>query len=122
MSIFGGIFRALGFESEGQSVAPVKKKVKNQTKASFNLKKDRLERPDKIDGLRVIYIEGIDSCRRALTIFKAGEPVIINLDSAEDKMRALGFFEGYIENSTGKLAAIEENRIYVLLPEGVEIE
>ena len=47
MGIFGGLFRALGFESEDDESKPVKKKTKKtEPKASYNLKKGKIEKPD----------------------------------------------------------------------------
>lgn len=121
MGFFGNIARALGFETEDEQVK-VKKVKKTEPKATFNLKKDKIERPDKIDGIKVIYIEKIDDTKKALQIFKNDEPALVNIEYAEDKSRALGFLEGAIEMSKGSMATIEENRLLILLPEGVEIE
>ena len=122
MSFFGGVFRALGFESEETEVKPKKKVKKVEQKASFNLKKDKIERPDKIDGIKVVYIECMADCEKAIKIFKSDEPVLVNFDYADDKSRALGFIEGAMSTLSGSMTSIEENKLYILLPEGVEIE
>ena len=122
MSIFGGILSALGFESEDDQKAR-KKTKKTEPKAKFNLKKDKIERPDKIDGVKVIYIESSIDYDKPLAIFKRGDPVLVNFEYADDKSRAMGFFEGAMKMcQEGKLSVIEEGKIYILLPEGVEIE
>lgn len=122
MSFFGGIFKALGFESEETEVKPKKKVKKVEQKAAFNLKKDKIERPDRIDGIKVVYVECMADCEKAIKIFKTDEPVLVNFDYAEDKSRALGYIEGAMSMLSGSMATIEENKLNILLPEGVEIE
>lgn len=121
MGFFGNIVRALGFETEEEQVKS-KRIKKSEPKATFNLKKDKIERPDKIDGIKVIYVEKIEDAKKALQIFKNDEPVLVNVEYSNDKSRALGFIEGAIEMSNGSMSVIEENRLMILLPEGVEIE
>ena len=123
MGIFGGLFRALGFESEDDESKPVKKKTKKtEPKASYNLKKGKIEKPDVIDGVKVLYVEGIFSAKKALEIYKKDEPVLVNVQEAEDKERILGYLEGYVEATGGNTETIEEKTLIILLPEGVEIE
>ncbi len=122
MSIFGSIFKALGFESQ-DDVKQVKKKTKKtQTRASFNLKKDKLERPEQIDGVKVIYAEGLFSAKKALDIYRNGQPILVNVQEAEDKERILGYLEGFVVATNGKIEVIEDKVLVILLPEGVEIE
>lgn len=120
MSFFGGLLSAFGIESEDNN--KVKKSKKVTPKASFNLKKEKIERPDKIDGIKVIYIESPSDYEKALNEFKKPSPVLINFEYSQDKSRAMGYFEGYMAASEGKFSVIEENKLYILLPEGVEIE
>lgn len=122
MSFFGNIFKVLGFETEDEAKISKKKVKKTETKASFNLKKDKIERPDQIDGVKVIYVEGTFSGKKALDIYNSGEPVLINLQDAEDKERMIGYFEGYVFATKGKIEPIEDKYLFILLPEGVEIE
>ena len=103
MSFFGGILNALGFESEQSENSVKKKNRKIETKASFNLKKDKIEKPDKIDGVRVVYLENKVDFEKALSIFKSGEPVLINYEYAADKSYAKGYFEGVIKMTRIKL-------------------
>ena len=56
MSFFGGIFRALGFESEETEVKPKKKVKKVEQKAAFNLKKDKIEE----NILNILLPEGVE--------------------------------------------------------------
>ena len=122
MNIFGGLFRALGCESEDEVKTVKRKPKKTETKASFNLKKDKIEKPDRIDGVKVIYVEGIFSAKKALDIYKSGEPVLVNVQEAEERERMLGYLEGYVSATKGKVETIEEKVLVILLPEGVEIE
>lgn len=122
MSVFGSIFKALGFESQ-DDVKQVKKKTKKtQTRASFNLKKDKLERPEQIDGVKVIYAEGLFSAKKALEVYKNGQPILVNVQEAEEKERILAYLEGFIAATNGKIEVIEDKVLVILLPEGVEIE
>ncbi len=122
MSIFGSIFRALGFESQDE-VKQVKKRAKKaQAKASFNLKKDKLERPEQIDGVKVVYAEGLFSAKKALDIYKNSQPVLVNVQEAEEKERILAYLEGFVDATNGKIEVIEDKILIILLPEGVEIE
>ena len=52
MSLMGGIFKALGFESETKT-----KKVKPRTKASYKLGDKKKNRVEDIDGVSVYYPE-----------------------------------------------------------------
>ena len=122
MGIFGGLFRALGFESEDEAKPVRKKSKKTETKASFNLKKDKIEKPDRIDGVKVIYVEGMFSAKQALDLYKAGEPVLVNVQEADERDRILGYLEGFVTATGGKVETIEEKILVILLPEGVEIE
>ena len=122
MGIFGGLFRALGFESEEEAKPVRKKSKKTETKASFNLKKDKIEKPDRIDGVKVIYVEGMFSAKKALDLYKAGEPVLVNVQEADERERILGYLEGFVTATGGKVETIEERILVILLPEGVEIE
>ena len=119
-----GIFmKALGFESENSEPKQKKKVKKAPSKASFNLKKDKIEKPDKIDGVKVIYVEENEQCYRALDYLKADEPVLLNFEQADDKSRCLGFFEGIEQGFKCKFMEIDKKKeLYILLPEGVEIE
>lgn len=123
MGIFNGFMKALGFESEN-SQPKVKKKTKRApSKASFNLKKDKIERPDKIDGIKVLYLEEKEQCFRALDYLHADEPVLLNFDDADDKSYCFGFFEGVEQSAKCKFIEIDKKKnLYILLPEGVEIE
>ncbi len=122
MSVFGSIFKALGFESQDDVKQVRKRTKKTQTKASFNLKKDKLERPDQIDGVKVIYAEGLFSAKKALEVYKNGQPILVNVQEAEEKERILAYLEGFIAATNGKIEIIEDKVLVILLPEGVEIE
>ena len=122
MSVFGSIFKALGFESQDDVKQVRKRTKKTQTKASFNLKKDKLERPDQIDGVKVIYAEGLFSAKKALEVYKNGQPILVNVQEAEEKERILAYLEGFIAATNGKIEVIEDKVLVILLPEGVEIE
>lgn len=122
MSIFGSIFRALGFESQDEVKQVKKRTKKTQAKASFNLKKDKLERPEQIDGVKVVYAEGLFSAKKALDIYKNSQPVLVNVQEAEEKERILAYLEGFVDATNGKIEVIEDKILIILLPEGVEIE
>lgn len=123
MGIFNGLMKALGFESENAEQKSKKKSKKTPSKASFNLKKDKIEKPDKIDGIKVLYLEEKEMCTRTLDYLAADEPVLLSLDDADDRSYYLGFFEGIQSSSKAKFMEIDKKKnLYILLPEGVEIE
>lgn len=123
MGIFNGFMRALGFESENAEPKAKKKAKKAPSKASFNLKKDKIEKPDKIDGIKVLYVEEKEQIFRALDYLKSDEPVLLNFDGIDDKSYCLGFFEGVQQGMKCKFMEIDKKKnLYILLPEGVEIE
>lgn len=123
MGIFNGFMKALGFESENVETKGKKKTKKAPSKASFNLKKDKIEKPDKIDGIKVLYLEEKEQCSRALDFLAADEPVLLSFDEIDDKSYCLGFFEGVQSSSKSKFLEIDKKKnLYILLPEGVEIE
>lgn len=123
MGFFNGVMKALGFESESDA-QKTKKRTKNApSKASFNLKKDKIERPDKIDGIKVIYVEEKQQALKAFDYLRADEPVLLNFDDVDDLSYYIGFFEGVQQNSKCKFMEIDKKKnLYILLPEGVEIE
>lgn len=125
MGFFGKLLGAMGFESNEQ-VRPAKKKEKNiSTKASYNLKKKEVvEKIDNIDGIKVYYPEKAEEARKFYEIFKAGDPIIINFDYADsmeiEKIKA--YFAGVCDASSVQFVSINGEQMYILLPEGVEIE
>ena len=125
MGLFGKILGVMGFESD-EEVKPVKKKEKAvSTKASYNLKKKEVvEKIDNIDGIKVYYPEHISEVKKLYEIFKAGDPIIVNFDYADsnesDKIKA--YFYGVSDASGVKFVSINGEQMYILLPEGVEIE
>ena len=126
MGFFGKIFQAMGFESNDASMKVVKKKEKTvSTKASYKLrKKEVVEKIDNIDGIKVYYPEVISEVKRLYEIFKNGDPIIINFDYTNevetDKIKA--YFMGICDASGVQFISISGERMYILLPEGVELE
>lgn len=124
MGLFGKIFEALGFQSD-ETAKPKKKEKMVSTKASYNLKKkETVERIDNIDGIKVYYPEDISEVKKLYEIFKEGEPIILcfdyTKDNETDKIKA--YFFGIADGSGAQFLSISGERMYILLPEGVEIE
>ena len=126
MGLFGKIFEAMGFQSSEEKEVKTKKKEKLvSTKASYNLKKkETVERIDNIDGIKVYYPEEFDEVKKLYEIFKGGDPIIINFEYTNDneigKIKA--YFSGVCDASNVQFVSINGEKMYILLPEGVEIE
>ena len=123
MGFFGKMMSAIGFQSAEEKP---KKKDKNTTKkASYDLKKqEKQEKIDNIDGIRVFYPEEIAEVKEIFEFFKKGEPVVINFEYADkiesDKIKA--YFYGVADASNVKFLSIDREKMYILLPEGVDVE
>ena len=126
MGFIGKILGAMGFQStEEKEVKPRKKEKLVSTKASYNLKKkETIERLDNIDGIKVYYPEEFEEVKKLYDIFKAGDPIIINFEYTNDiesgKIKA--YFSGICDASNVQFVSINGEKMYILLPEGVEIE
>ena len=110
MGLFGKMMGVLGFQSN-EEPKPNKKPQEEKTKAAYDLKKQNSQEPAReIDGIRVFYPEEIAEVKEIVKIFKNGDAVIINFEYCDeferDKIKA--YFYG--------------EKMYILLPEGVEIE
>lgn len=124
MSIFGKVLGVLGFQSN-EEPKPKKKPKEEKTKAAYDLKKQKSQEPAReIDGIRVFYPEEIAEVKDIIKIFKNGDAVIVNFDYCEeverDKIKA--YFYGVCEIANSKFLSINGEKMYILLPEGVEIE
>ena len=125
MGFFSKMLGAIGFQSE-ETPKPVKKKEKNNvsTKASYNLKKKEVvEKIDNIDGIKVYYPEEYSEVKKLYEIYKVGDPIIINFDYAnEDADKIKAYFTGVSDATGVQFISINGEHMYILLPEGVEIE
>ena len=120
MSFMGGIFKALGFESDNKS----NKKVKNQTKASYKLKSNEQNRADDIDGVPVYYPESYEQAKEFVEIAKQKKAIIISTEycSNEIAQRIIDFLKGFCFGANYKFILLNEDKLYLILPEGMEIE
>ena len=119
MGFMGGLFKALGFESEKKT-----KSNKKQAKASYNFKKGDKNRIDQIDGVPVYYPENFGQLKDFVEFVKEGKAIIISKEATtkEDGQRILDFLQGYVDGAKGRLIVLEEEKLYLVLPEGMEIE
>lgn len=121
MSWMDYIFRALGFESEEKKNKVVKKK----TKASYKLKNGKAQdRVEEIDGIPVYYPENFTQAKEYTEFLKDKKAVIISTDlcDKEQKDRILDFYNGVVLGLGAKFIVLDEGRLYLLLPEGCEVE
>ncbi len=124
MGFFGKLLGAMGFESNEQ-VKPKKREKNVSTKASYNLKKKEVvEKIDNIDGIKVYYPEKAEEVRKFYEIFKAGDPIIINFDYVDtvEREKIKAYFSGVCDATNVQFVSINGEQMYILLPEGVEIE
>lgn len=121
MGFMGGIFKALGFEGDSK---PKAKKVKNKTKASFSLKDDKASRPDQIDGVAVYYPESFDQIEEFAVFVKKNRAIIISTEFCDKEVsqRIVDYIKGFTFGCRAKYIVLEEDKLYLILPEGMEIE
>lgn len=119
MGFMGSIFKVLGFESEEKIKT---KKIK--TKASYKLNKNNSNRIDQIDGVSVYYPENLSQAKEFIDFVKQKKAIIISTESCEkdsgDKL--LSFLEGFCYGSNARIISLEEDKLYLILPEGMEVE
>lgn len=120
MGFMGGIFKALGFESDGKT----KQKKKTKTKASYSLKEGKRNRVDQIDGVPVYYPENFEQVKDFAGFVKEGKAIIISKESVskEEGERILDFLKGFVYGANAKFIVLDEEKLYLILPEGMEIE
>ena len=124
MSIMGKIFSVLGFEGNDEEKKPKSRKEK-KVKAKFNLKKkDKFQRKDNIDGIKVLYPEDFSDAEKILEYLKADETIIFSIELCEkvDVYKIVAYLSGASKMIGGKIALLEKDKYYIFLPEGVEIE
>ena len=120
MGFMGYIYKALGFESD-EKVKPEKRK----TKASYKFKDGvSTNRVDHIDGIPVYYPVNFAQAKEYGQFLKDKKAVIISIESCErrDADRILDYFAGVTFGMNAKFIVLDENRLYLLLPEGLEVE
>ena len=121
MSWMDYIFKALGFEAEEKKNKVVKKK----TKASYKLKNGKAQdRVEQIDGIPVYYPENFVQAKEYSSFLKDKKAVIISTDlcDKDSHERILDFYNGVVSAIGAKLIVLDEGRLYLLLPEGCEVE
>ena len=120
MGIIGKIFKAFGFENE-EKVKP----KKNKTKASFKIKDGKIKsRAEEIDGIPVYYPESFLQVKDFAEILKKGNPLIISIEYCEKDLseRVISYFEGVCFALSASQHEIEIGKLFLYLPEGMEIE
>lgn len=120
MGFMGGLFRALGFESEKK----IKTEKKTSGKASYSLKKKKSKRVDQIDGIPVYYPENFEQIADFAAFIKQEKAIIISIDGCDKETgeRILDYLKGFVFGANAKMIDLEENKMYLILPEGMEIE
>lgn len=118
MGFFGGVFKILGFESDGKS-----KKGKNIAKATYKLNDKRSKRIEQIDGVSVYYPENLEQVSEFLDFVKDGKPIIISFQDCdkEKEKRIVDFMNGFAMGANAKIVDIGD-KMTLILPEGIEIE
>lgn len=120
MGFMGGVFKILGFESEKKA----KTEKKQKGKASYSLNKSRAKRVDEIDGIPVYYPENYEQIRDFVCFVMEEKPIIISLDGCdkENGEKIIAFLNGFIFAANARMLDLQENKMFLLLPEGIEIE
>lgn len=121
MGFMGYIFKALGFESDEQKAKPKKTKAK----ASYKFKNGQSTgRVDHIDGIPVYYPVSFEQAKEYGQFLKDKKAVILSIESCDktDGVRILDYFRGVVFGMNAKFIVLDEERLYLLLPEGLEVE
>ena len=122
MGFINYIFKYLGFESEDVKAKP--KKVK-KAKASFKFKDGKITtRAEHIDGIPVYYPENFEQAKEYAQFLRDKKAFIISVESCnrENSDRIFEYFHGVAFGMKAKMINLEEDKLYLLLPEGMEVE
>lgn len=119
MGFMGGIFKVLGFEGE----AKVKKR-KNKTKATYKLKNEKNVRPNQIDGVPVYYPESLEQGQEFIGFVKKNSAIILSIEYCEKDVatRVIDYVSGFVYGANAKMIDLNNKQLFLLLPEGMEIE
>lgn len=120
MGFMGSIFKVLGFESETKTKTTKKKPAK----ASYKLKSEESTRPNQIDGVPVYYPETILQAKEFIEFVKQKRAVIISTEACDKEIaeHMLDFIRGFAFGANARFIVLNENRLYLILPEGMEVE
>lgn len=121
MGFMGGLFKALGFEGETKATKKVKAKTNN---ATYMLKSDKALRPNQIDGVPVYYPETFEQAVEFIDFVKNNKAIIISQEFCDKEIsrRIYDYMQGFSNGSKSKLITLNEDKLYLLLPEGMEVE
>ncbi len=122
MGFMGYVFKALGFENSEQKAKPDKKP---KTKATYKFKDGKAtNRVDHIDGIPVYYPVTFLQAKDYAQFLKDKKAVIISTESCEkgEDVRIIDYFKGVTYGMNAKFIVLDEDRLYLLLPEGLEVE
>lgn len=119
MGFVNGLFKALGFESEKKT-----KKVRPKTKASYKLGDKKKNRVEDIDGVPVYYPEVFEQVTDFVEFAKQNKAIIISTEVCENEigLRIVDFLKGFCFGANAKFIPLNENKLFLILPEGMEIE
>lgn len=122
MGFMGYIFKILGFESDEQ---PTKIKKKKKAKASYRFKNGKsLNRAEHIDGIPVYYPENFVASKDYASFLKNKKAFIISVQycDKDDAEKIVDYFQGLAYGLNAKFIVLEEDKLYLILPEGMEVE
>lgn len=122
MGFMGYVFKALGFESNEQVKTKPKK---TKTKAAYEFKNGKTtSRADHIDGIPVYYPQTFNQAKEYVQFLKDKKAVILSTESCQkgEDSRILDYFHGITDGMNAKFITLDEDRLYLLLPEGLEVE
>ncbi|MBQ8844986.1 MAG: cell division protein SepF [Clostridia bacterium] len=121
MKVMDFFYKILGFETEDMQFT--NKKTVNNKLGEYNIKKIN-DMPDKIDGVPVYYPETLREAKELLKILQQGKPFFINLmfSKPAEKGKIIDFFEGATSVLKATIKPMKDNKLYAILPEGVNIE
>ena len=122
MGLMNYVYKFLGFET---SENITKKAGKRKTKASYKLRNGKaVDRIEAIDGVPVYYPENVEQTKGFLEFVKSDKAIIICTDlcNGETEQKILNLLQGFSLGTGAKNVVLDKNRLYLVLPEEMEIE
>ena len=121
MGFMGYVFKALGFESD--ETKKQKHKAKKNASYEFNNGKNT-GRVEHIDGIPVYYPATFEQSKEYAGFLKSQKAVIISIENCTqgDGQRILDYFRGVTFGLNAKFIVLDEERLFLMLPEGLEVE
>ncbi len=122
MKIMDFLYMLLGFESEDKNVIKRTKRTTTRS-AHYDLKKDK-KLQDNINGVPVYYPSSLEESKDYISMTKNQLSYFIDFKfvKSDERDKILDFIRGGLVALDASMSEIKKDRLYVVLPKGVELE